>query len=242
MVEKNGRPTGRPWARVSRYVSTNAKRGPRAPADDRSRLTGRSWNRCVARALGALPRIDRALERGEISYAKVRAITRVATPGTEETLLQYARHATGAQLDRICRLYRQVAATARDPGARAEERSVRERVLPGGMVKLELVLTPDEAALILEAIDKAQRTLASEQTDTPAEASRDEGQTAGRPQRAADGAQAAGNRAQADAGRTQSAAARALAAARPTLADAAVLMAETYLHRRTEISSLSVYA
>jgi hypothetical protein len=193
----------------------------------------------VARALGALPRIDRALERGELSYAKVRAITRVATPATEETLLMYARHATGAQLDRICRLYRQVAATARDPGTSAEERSVRERVLPGGMVKLELVLTPDEAALILKAIDKAQRTLASEQTDAPAEASRDEGRRAGRSQRAADGAkaaadgaQAAGNHTRAAANHAHSAAARALAAARPTLADAAVLMAETYLHQQ----------
>jgi hypothetical protein len=164
----------------------------------------------VARALGALPRIDRALERGELSYAKVRAITRVATPATEETLLQYARHATGAQLDRICRLYRQVAATARDPGTPAEERTVRERLLPGGMVKLELVLTPDEAALVLAAIDKAQRTLAGERTDAPAEASRDEGQTSARSQPAADHPQTA---------------------ARPTLADAAVLMAETYLHQ-----------
>jgi hypothetical protein len=34
----------------------------------------------VARALGTLPRIARALARGEISYAKARAITRVATP------------------------------------------------------------------------------------------------------------------------------------------------------------------
>jgi len=34
----------------------------------------------VARALGALPRIARALARGGVSYSKVRAITRVATP------------------------------------------------------------------------------------------------------------------------------------------------------------------
>src|SRR5512140_1520644 len=34
----------------------------------------------VARALGGLPRIDDALRRGVISYSKVRAMTRVATP------------------------------------------------------------------------------------------------------------------------------------------------------------------
>src|SRR2546421_5314494 len=33
----------------------------------------------VARAVGALPRLARALARGELSYAKVRALTRVAT-------------------------------------------------------------------------------------------------------------------------------------------------------------------
>src|SRR6266436_7586732 len=36
----------------------------------------------VARALGALPRLANALARGELSYAKVRALTRVATAAT----------------------------------------------------------------------------------------------------------------------------------------------------------------
>src|SRR5688572_26907940 len=48
----------------------------------------------VARALGTLPRIAGALARGEISYAKVRAITRVATSETEERLLKIARTGT----------------------------------------------------------------------------------------------------------------------------------------------------
>src|SRR5688572_18981769 len=41
----------------------------------------------VARALGTLPRLAQALAYGELSYAKVRALTRVATPETEERLL-----------------------------------------------------------------------------------------------------------------------------------------------------------
>src|SRR5262249_25099797 len=44
-----------------------------------------------AGALGARPLIAGALARGEISYAKVRAITRVATPPTETRLLGVAR-------------------------------------------------------------------------------------------------------------------------------------------------------
>src|SRR5512139_2216983 len=37
----------------------------------------------VANALGTLPAIDGALSRGELSYCKVRALTRVATPENE---------------------------------------------------------------------------------------------------------------------------------------------------------------
>jgi hypothetical protein len=39
----------------------------------------------VARALGSLPRLADALGRDELSYSKVRALTRVATPETEES-------------------------------------------------------------------------------------------------------------------------------------------------------------
>src|SRR2546425_10190422 len=42
----------------------------------------------VARALGSLPRLAQALAHGELSYSKVRALTRAATPETEERLLK----------------------------------------------------------------------------------------------------------------------------------------------------------
>ena len=60
----------------------------------------------VARALGQLPAVDGALAAGRLSYAKVRAITRVATPETEGRLLQMALFTTGAQMERICRRFR----------------------------------------------------------------------------------------------------------------------------------------
>ena len=46
----------------------------------------------VARALEALPRLKDALARGELSYAKVRALTRVATPATEDLAVGRAGH------------------------------------------------------------------------------------------------------------------------------------------------------
>ena len=117
----------------------------------------------VARALGQLPAIDQAFAAGKLSYAKVRAITRVATPAKEAALLDLALAATGAQLEKICRGYR--AAVVADQPPSAESRSVRRRELAGGMVKLELVLCPDEADLVLRAVDRAREVEARDCDD-----------------------------------------------------------------------------
>jgi hypothetical protein len=45
-------------------------------------------------------------EAGELSYSKVRALTRVATAETEADVVELARHATGAHLERIAGAYR----------------------------------------------------------------------------------------------------------------------------------------
>src|SRR4030081_2190397 len=57
----------------------------------------------VARALTTLPRLAQALARGELSYAKVRALTRVATAETEERLLAVGRAGTACHVERIVR-------------------------------------------------------------------------------------------------------------------------------------------
>src|SRR5438876_9057096 len=57
----------------------------------------------VARALATLPRLAQALACGELSYAKVRALTRVATPETEERLLKLGRAGTAEHVERIVR-------------------------------------------------------------------------------------------------------------------------------------------
>jgi hypothetical protein len=123
----------------------------------------------VARALGNLPAIDAALKSGKLSYAKVRALTRVATPETEAKLLDAAMYSTGAQLERLCRGYR-IAMTA-DNALPPPERSVRRRDLPGGMVKLEVILSPDEAALVLTALDRAREVTHEQADDVSAETS-----------------------------------------------------------------------
>jgi len=62
----------------------------------------------VAHALAALPKISEALRHGEISYSKVRAMTRVATLENEDYLLKIARHGTALHVERLVRQYRKV--------------------------------------------------------------------------------------------------------------------------------------
>jgi hypothetical protein len=112
----------------------------------------------VAHALVALPDIDDALRRGEVSYSKVRAMTRVATADTEATLLAYARSSTASQLERICRLYRQVTDTS--VSCARGDRFVRVRETDDGFVRIEMQLLPDEAARVLAACDVSAGTRA----------------------------------------------------------------------------------
>lgn len=76
----------------------------------------------VARALGKLPAIDAAMAAGKLSYSKVRAISRVATPANDAAFVEVAVAATGGQLERLCRGYRS-AVHAEDKPSR-EARSV----------------------------------------------------------------------------------------------------------------------
>src|SRR5258708_23361119 len=59
----------------------------------------------VARRLQELPRVHAAFATGELSYSKVRAIARVATPEIEEQLVELGLHASGAQLEKLVRGY-----------------------------------------------------------------------------------------------------------------------------------------
>jgi hypothetical protein len=55
----------------------------------------------VARALRELPVIRREFSAARLSYAKVRALTRIATPATEAGLAELAIPMTGNQLERF---------------------------------------------------------------------------------------------------------------------------------------------
>src|SRR3954454_23014166 len=110
----------------------------------------------VARALGSLPAIDDAFAAGRVSYAKVRAMTRVATAANEARVLVVAMEATGAELERICRGLKRATAPEAEQAA---DRRVRARALGSGLVKLEVVVSPDEADLLIRAIERARAAM-----------------------------------------------------------------------------------
>ena len=62
----------------------------------------------VAHALAGLPVISAAMACGQLSYSKARALTRVATPATEDYFLDIALHGTAQHVERLVRYYRQV--------------------------------------------------------------------------------------------------------------------------------------
>lgn len=62
----------------------------------------------VAHALPALPKIAAAMARGELSYSKVRALTRVAEEATQDYFLMMALHGTAHHVETLVRQYRRV--------------------------------------------------------------------------------------------------------------------------------------
>jgi hypothetical protein len=115
----------------------------------------------VAHALGALPRLAEALARGELSYAKVRALTRVATPETEARLLKVGRAGTAAHVERIVRAWRRVdrRAEAREAARQHASRGLHVTHDDDGTVVIRGRLTPEAGALLLRALDAARETL-----------------------------------------------------------------------------------
>ena len=115
----------------------------------------------VARALGTLPLLAAALARGELSYAKVRALTRVATPETEERLLAVGRAGAADHIERIVRGWRRVDrnAEARETARRHTSRALHVYQDEDGMVTLRGRLAPEVGALLVQALTAARETL-----------------------------------------------------------------------------------
>ena len=105
----------------------------------------------MARRLEELPRIHAAFARGELSYAKVRALTRVATAATEEELLELASVFTAHQLERTVRGYRRV--TTEEAREQQEDAHLSVFWEPDSSLALHGRLAPEDGALLLRALE-----------------------------------------------------------------------------------------
>src|SRR5438132_9896629 len=114
----------------------------------------------VARALGTLALLAQALARGELSYAKVRTLTRVATPETEARLLTVGRAGAAAHVERIVRGWRCVdrRAEVREAKRRHATRALHVYHDEDGTVVLRGRLEPEVGALFLQALAAARES------------------------------------------------------------------------------------
>ena len=115
----------------------------------------------VARALETLPRLADALARGQLSYAKVRALTRVATPKEEEKLLAIGRAGTAEHVERIVRGWRRMdrKEEVREAALQHAGRALHVYQNEDGMVTVRGRLTPEAGALLVRALDAAREAL-----------------------------------------------------------------------------------
>ena len=109
----------------------------------------------VARALEELPLTRDTFAKGELSYSKVRAITRIATADMELDLMNMALACDAAALERICAAVRR-AERLSDPDQTEKnwaDRKVTSRNNGDGTVTVSATMPVAEAEQIVSAID-----------------------------------------------------------------------------------------
>ena len=112
----------------------------------------------VARALRTLPVISESFSTGELSYSKVRALTRVAGDHNEKDLLDFALRTTAVRVEERCRELRFGNDASIDVASRAyANRSLRFVRNPDrGMMTVTVELPIDAGELLEKALDKAR--------------------------------------------------------------------------------------
>ena len=111
----------------------------------------------VARALKGLPKITAAYARGELSFSKVRALTRAANPDNEEYLLNFAKDGTAYHVEKLIAGFRLV---NRLEKARVEKqpqalREVKTRWDDDGCLVVSARLPAEQGAMLLKALELA---------------------------------------------------------------------------------------
>jgi hypothetical protein len=114
----------------------------------------------VAKSLWDLPQIEEAFKRGDLSYSKVRALTRVVTAINETDLLDYALGASAAQVEGYCRKLRNGSSLSTADAQRAHAgRSLFRSFREDGTGVLTVELPRDSLELVLKALEQAASRL-----------------------------------------------------------------------------------
>jgi len=112
--------------------------------------------------LESLPEIKAAFAKGEFSFEQVATICTVATPDTQQTMLTLLRYSTAIQLKRICAAYlREV--SSMDAAVKHASHYVRRRKTPDGMYQLSARLSPEDGAVLDQALAAAMEKLREEE-------------------------------------------------------------------------------
>ena len=118
----------------------------------------------VARALGELPMMSEAMRRGELSYSKVRALTRIARPDTEKDLVELGRAGTAAHIERVVRSWRRIdrSVEAADDELRDASSHVAAHIDENGMFVIRGRLAPEAGEVVMKALKAASEKLYAE--------------------------------------------------------------------------------
>src|SRR5690606_30126098 len=105
--------------------------------------------------MAELPELLAAFRSGALSIDKVLLVAPIATPATDARFTEIATTATLAQLQRICAAYRRLDDDDEpdEHEARRARRQVTSARLDSGLVRIVALLEPDEAAVVLAALD-----------------------------------------------------------------------------------------
>jgi len=120
----------------------------------------------VAEALCELPAIREAFSRGELTFTKVRSLTRVATPESDEGLLELASALTAAQLERAVRAFRRV--QAEEAGEAHALEYVDYHWAEDGSLYLRARLAAEDGTLVVRALEAARERVWARRRDEDA--------------------------------------------------------------------------
>ena len=114
----------------------------------------------VARALSELPRISIAFEKAEVSYSKVRAVTRIADRENEQDWLDVALAGTASQLEKMVRACRRAGSLEADQAHRChKDRYLRYFHDDQGMWVVRGRLPAEMGAAVVKALEMAEDEL-----------------------------------------------------------------------------------